>query len=171
MLAAWAAPRGIVPYLRQHLLDKTFQGLYHTDAFDRALLIPYFIVLVLLAGYGMHRYILVYLYYKHKKNRTTEPAARFAELPRVTIQLPIFNEQFVVERLLESISKMDYPLDKLDVQLLDDSTDETQAVARGLVSHYAGLGFPVTYHHRSNREGFKAGALAEGLKSAKGEFV
>ena len=63
-LAAWAAPKGVVlPYLRQHLLDKTFQGLYHTDVFDRALLIPYFIVLILLAGYGMHRYILVYLYY------------------------------------------------------------------------------------------------------------
>jgi hypothetical protein len=67
--AVWAAPKGIGPYLRQHLLDKTFQGLYHTDTFDRALLIPYFIVLVLLAGYGMHRYVLVYLYYKHKKNR------------------------------------------------------------------------------------------------------
>ena len=91
MLASWAAPKGIGPYLRQHLLDKTFQGLYHTDAFDRALLIPYFIVLILLAGYGMHRYILVYLYYKHKKNRTTEPAAYFEDLPRVTVQLPIFN--------------------------------------------------------------------------------
>ena len=61
-LAAWTAPKGVLPYLRQHLLDKTFQGLYRTDAFDRALLIPYFIVLILLAGYGMHRYILVYLY-------------------------------------------------------------------------------------------------------------
>ena len=69
----YAAPRGIGPYLRQHFLDKTFQGLYHTDAFDRALLIPYFIVLILLAGYGMHRYVLVYLYYKHKKNRTRNP--------------------------------------------------------------------------------------------------
>ncbi len=76
-LAAWAAPKGIGPYLRQHLLDKTFQGLYHTDAFDLALLIPYFIVLILLAGYGMHRYVLVYLYYKHKEKRTTEPAALF----------------------------------------------------------------------------------------------
>ncbi|MGA8201235.1 MAG: glycosyl transferase family 2, partial [Candidatus Sulfotelmatobacter sp.] len=81
----YAAPRGIGPYLRQHLLDKTFQGLYHTDAFDRALLIPYFIVLILLAGYGMHRYVLVYLYYKHKKNRTIDPAARFEQLPRVTV--------------------------------------------------------------------------------------
>src|SRR6202451_1711513 len=167
----YAAPRGIGAYLRQHLLDRTFQGLYHTDSFDRALLIPYFIVLVLLAGYGMHRYILVYLYYKHKKNRTTDPAAYFEELPRVTVQLPIFNEQYVVERLLDSICKLKYPREKLDIQVLDDSTDETVEVARNLVERYAALGNPISYHHRSNREGFKAGALAEGLKTAKGEFV
>jgi cellulose synthase/poly-beta-1,6-N-acetylglucosamine synthase-like glycosyltransferase len=167
----FSAPRGIGPYIRQHFLDKTFQGLYHANAFDMALLIPYFIVLILLASYGMHRYVLVYLYYKHKKNRTTEPATLFSDLPRVTIQLPIYNEQFVVERLLEAICKIEYPLDKLDVQLLDDSTDETVAVARGLVEHHAARGFPVTYHHRLNREGFKAGALAAGLQTARGEFV
>jgi len=170
-LAAWTAPKGVLPYLRQHLLDKTFQGLYRTDAFDRALLIPYFIVLILLAGYGMHRYILVYLYYKHKKNRTTEPAAYFEELPRITVQLPIFNEQYVVERLLESICKLKYPREKLDIQVLDDSTDETVEVAHNLVERYAALGNPISYHHRTNRAGFKAGALAEGLKTAKGEFV
>src|SRR6202045_677041 len=171
MLAAWAAPRGIGPYLRQHLLDKTFQGLYHTDAFDRALLIPYFIVLILLAGYGMHRYVLVYLYYKHKEKRTTEPAAYFEELPRVAVQLPIFNEQYVVERLLESICKLKYPREKLDIQVLDDSTDETVEVARNLVERYAALGNSISYHHRTHREGYKAGALAEGLNTAKGEFV
>jgi cellulose synthase/poly-beta-1,6-N-acetylglucosamine synthase-like glycosyltransferase len=170
-LAMYAVPRGIGAYLRQHLLDRTFQGLYHTDAFDRALLIPYFIVLVLLAGYGMHRYILVYLYYKHKKNRTTDPAAYFERLPRVTVQLPTFNEQYVVERLLDSICKLKYPPEKLDIQVLDDSTDETVDVARNLVERYAALGNPISYHHRVNREGFKAGALAEGLKTAKGEFV
>ena len=169
--ALWVAPRGIGPYLRQHLLDKTFQGLYHTDAFDRALLIPYFIVLVLLAGYGIHRYILVYLYYKHKDKRTTAPSAIFAELPRITVQLPIFNEQFVVERLLDAVCKLKYPREKLDIQVLDDSTDETVEVARNLVERYAALGNPITYHHRTNRAGFKAGALAEGLKTAKGEFV
>jgi cellulose synthase/poly-beta-1,6-N-acetylglucosamine synthase-like glycosyltransferase len=171
LLAVILAPRGIGQYIRQHFLDKTFQGLYHANGFDLALLIPYFIVLILLAGYGMHRYVLVYLYYKHKENRTTAPAQYFSELPRITVQLPIFNEQFVVERLLEAVSRLDYPLDKLDVQVLDDSTDETIAVARGLVNHYATGGFPVTYHHRTNRHGFKAGALAEGLESAKGEFV
>src|ERR1700676_3988027 len=171
LLAAFVASKGIGQYIRQHFLDKTFQGLYHPNAFDTALLIPYFIVLVLLASYGAHRYVLVYLYYKNKKNRTTEPSRRFSDLPRITVQLPIFNEQFVVVRLLDAVCRLNYPLEKLDIQVLDDSTDETVAVARGLVNHYAAKGFPISYHHRSNREGFKAGALAEGMKTAQGEFV
>jgi cellulose synthase/poly-beta-1,6-N-acetylglucosamine synthase-like glycosyltransferase len=169
-LVLWSA-KGIGPYLRQHLLDKTFQGLYHTDAFDLALLIPYFVVLVLLAGYGIHRYILVYLYYRNKEKRTTRPAAMFEALPRLTVQLPIFNEQYVVERLLEAVCRLKYPREKLDIQVLDDSTDETVEVARSLVERYAALGNPITYHHRTNRAGFKAGALAEGLQTATGEFV
>src|ERR1700758_1920993 len=129
MTSAWfvsvVGPKGIGPYIRQHFLDTTFRGLYHANAFDIALLVPYFIVLILLAGYGVHRYILVYLYYKHRKNRTTEPATRFSELPRVTVQLPIFNEQYVVARLLEAVCRLKYPREKLDIQVLDDSTDET----------------------------------------------
>src|ERR1700689_3023179 len=121
ILAVAAAPKGVGQYIRQHFLDKTFQGLYHANAFDLALLIPHFIVLILLASYGAHRYVLVYLYYKHKKNRTTEPASHFDELPRVTVQLPIFNEQFVVERLLEAVCRLSYPREKLDIQVLDDS--------------------------------------------------
>jgi cellulose synthase/poly-beta-1,6-N-acetylglucosamine synthase-like glycosyltransferase len=167
------ASKGLGPYFRQHFLDKTFQGLYQVNAFDLGLLIPYFIVLIILAGYGAHRYWLVYLYYKNKKNKTTEPAAYFeaGELPRITVQLPIFNEQYVVDRLLDAVCRLDYPKDKLDIQLLDDSTDETAEVARILVDRYAAAGHPVTYLHRDNREGYKAGALAEGLKTAKGEFV
>ena len=161
----------MLPYIRQHFLDTTFRGLYHANGFDLALLIPYFIVLILLSAYGVHRYILVYLYYKHRKRRTTEPAAHFGELPRVTVQLPIFNEQYVVERLLEAICKLDYPREKLDIQVLDDSTDETVEVARGLVERYAALGNPIRYLHRTNREGFKAGALAEGMKTSTGEFI
>src|ERR1700694_3211030 len=167
------ASKGLVPYLRQHFLDKTFQGLYQVNAFDLALLIPYFIVLIVLAAYGAHRYWMVYLYYKHKKNKTTEPAAHFQldDLPRVTVQLPIFNEQYVVDRLLDAVCRVPYSREKLDIQLLDDSTDEPVEVARILVDRYAALGHPVTYLHRDNREGYKAGALAEGLKTAKGEFV
>jgi cellulose synthase/poly-beta-1,6-N-acetylglucosamine synthase-like glycosyltransferase len=167
------ASKGLGSYFRHHFLDKTFVGLYQANAFDLALLIPYFIVLTILAGYGAHRYWMVYLYYKHKKNKTIEPAARFKpeSLPRITVQLPIFNEQYVVDRLLDAVCRLDYPQEKLDIQLLDDSTDETVEVARILVDRYAALGHPVRYLHRDNREGFKAGALAEGLKTAKGEFV
>src|SRR5581483_5735251 len=168
---ALAASRGVGQFIRQHFLDRTFQGLYHANAFDMALLIPYFVVLTLLASYGIHRYFLVYLYYKHKKNRTMEPAALFTELPRVTVQLPMFNERYVAERLIESVCRLDYPREKLDIQVLDDSTDETVEVVRGLVERFAALCHPITYHHRTNRHGYKAGALEEGLQSAKGEFV
>jgi cellulose synthase/poly-beta-1,6-N-acetylglucosamine synthase-like glycosyltransferase len=171
VLGAFSAPKGIGPYIRHHFLDKTFQGLYHANSFDIALLVPYFVVLILLASYGLHRYVLVYLYYKNRKKRTTEPAARFEHLPLVTVQLPMFNERYVAERLIDCICKLKYPQEKLDIQVLDDSTDETVEVVRDLVERYAALGHPITYHHRPNREGFKAGALQEGMKTAKGEFI
>ena len=121
---------GVQHWVRTHIFDTTFRGLYHANAFDLCLLIPYFIVLIILAGYGMHRYQLVWMYYRNRRNKTTEPEHRFADLPRVTVQLPIFNEQYVVDRLVDSICKLDYPKDKLDIQVLDDSTDETVEVAR-----------------------------------------
>src|SRR5271167_402376 len=164
-------PHGLRHYLRTHFLDTTFKGLYHANAFDMALLIPYFIVLILLAFYGMHRYQLVYLYYKHRKNKVTEPASRFPELPRVTIQLPIFNEQYVVDRLVDCVCKLEYPRGKLEIQVLDDSTDETVEVAHDVVERYAALGHNISYHHRTNREGFKAGALDAGLKKTDSEFI
>jgi cellulose synthase/poly-beta-1,6-N-acetylglucosamine synthase-like glycosyltransferase len=170
-ILAFSAPKGIGSYLRQHFLDKTFQGLYHANAFDYALLIPYFIVLILLASYGLHRYVLVYLYYKNRDKHTVDPPAYFEDLPRVTVQLPMFNERYVAERLIDSICKLKYPADKLDIQVLDDSTDETVEVVRDLVDRYAALGHPISYHHRTNREGFKAGALREGMKTSKGEFI
>jgi cellulose synthase/poly-beta-1,6-N-acetylglucosamine synthase-like glycosyltransferase len=165
------APRGFTHYMRSHFFDPTFKGLYQANGFDLALLIPYFIVLILLASYGLHRYVLVYLYYKNRKNHTSEPAQEFSDLPPVTVQLPIFNEQYVVGRLVDAICRLQYPKDKLDIQVLDDSTDETVTVARDLVDRYAALGNPICYIHRSNREGYKAGALANGLKTARGEFV
>lgn len=170
-LAVFFAQHGLSQYVRQHFFDTTFKGIYHANAFDYALLIPYFVVLVLLATYGIHRYTLVYLYYRNKKNQTIEPAQRFSELPRVTVQLPIFNEQFVVDRLLQAVCRLDYPREKLDIQVLDDSTDETVVVAHELVEDYAAQGYPVRYIHRANRAGFKAGALHEGMKSATGEFI
>ncbi|WP_257025809.1 glycosyltransferase [Tunturiibacter gelidoferens] len=136
--------------------------------------------MIILAFYGIHRYQLVWLYFKNKKNaaKWSEPPMRFAEgqLPFVTIQLPIFNEQFVIERLIEAVCRLDYPRDRFEVQVLDDSTDETTGVAREIVERYA-RGFvgmapqPIVYLHRSNRHGYKAGALDKGLDVARGEFV
>jgi cellulose synthase/poly-beta-1,6-N-acetylglucosamine synthase-like glycosyltransferase len=151
--------------------DQTFRGLYHWNWFDLALLIPYFAVMIVLSIYGVHRYTLCYIYRKYRKNYDPHPPKQFAELPRVTVQLPIFNEQFVIDRLLESICAMEYPREKLEIQVLDDSTDETTQVASVLVDRYAALGHPIVYIHRTNRYGFKAGALDAGLKVAKGEYV
>jgi cellulose synthase/poly-beta-1,6-N-acetylglucosamine synthase-like glycosyltransferase len=173
---ALLAPHGLAHYFRSHFGELkvnqfTFRGLYRFNSFDVALLIPYFLVLFILAFYGIHRYVLVYKYYKNRKNRADEPLSRFAELPRITVQLPIFNEQFVIDRLLNAVCQMDYPRDKLDIQVLDDSTDETVEVAHSVVQRYAAMGYPITYHHRANRHGFKAGALQEGMNSAQGEFI
>ena len=171
LLFAVSSQRGLVHYLKGQFLDHTFRGLYTPNAFDLSLLIPYFIVMTVLAGYGIHRYALVYMYYRNRKNRTTEPMTHFDELPRVTVQLPIYNEQFVVDRLVDAICRLEYPKDKLDIQLLDDSTDETRSVAEGVVERYAALGHPITYIHRTNREGFKAGALQNGMQTCNGEFI
>jgi cellulose synthase/poly-beta-1,6-N-acetylglucosamine synthase-like glycosyltransferase len=147
-----------------------FRGLYATNGFDVAIMIPYFLVMTILAVYGIHRYALVYNYYKNRK-RIAGPPPEISAWPRVTVQLPIYNEKYVIERLVEAIAAFDYPRELLDIQVLDDSTDETQEVAANCVERYRQLGVPISYIHRDNREGFKAGALQEGLKSARGEFV
>ena len=167
-------------YWKTHYTDHTFRGEYRWNAFDISLLVPYFVVMVILAFYGIHRYQLVWLYYRNKRkaSHSHEPPARFAEddLPFVTIQLPIYNEQFVVDRLIDACCRIEYPRDRFEIQVLDDSTDETQDAARSIVQRYAtgveGLPpQPIFYLHRTNRHGFKAGALEEGLKSARGELV
>jgi cellulose synthase/poly-beta-1,6-N-acetylglucosamine synthase-like glycosyltransferase len=152
------------------LTDRTFVNVYHANGFDLAMMIPYFIVLFVLALYGLHRYWLVYDYFMYAKN-VPPPPPSVEKWPRVTVQLPIFNERYVIERLVEAVSKFDYTTELLDVQVLDDSTDETQEVARNCVERFAAQGMPIVYIHRTNREGFKAGALENGLKSSKGEFV
>ena len=147
-----------------------FRGLYTLNSFDFAVMVPYFFVMTILAVYGIHRYALVYNYYKNRK-KIAGPLPEISNWPCVTVQLPIYNEKYVIERLVEAVAAFEYPRDLLDIQVLDDSTDETQEVARNCVDRYRQLGVPVTYIHRDNREGFKAGALQEGLKFAAGEFV
>jgi len=160
----------LVRYVRHIFHRDPFQGLYQPNAFDLAILIPYFTILIILSIYGLHRYHLTYLYLKNRKKSPT-PQGHFEQLPRVTIQLPIYNERYVVERLLEAVTQVDYPRELLEIQVLDDSTDETRLVASRLVSQYAHAGYPISYHHRAHRHGFKAGALAEGLQQASGEFI
>ncbi len=167
----FAPQNGFRHYLKMQYADQTFKGLYHWNWFDLSLLIPYFAVMIALSFYGVHRYTLCYRYFKFKKNYDPNPPRRFEELPRVTVQLPIFNEQFVIDRLIEAICAMEYPREKLEIQVLDDSTDETQEVASAIVARYAAMGHPIAYIHRTNRHGFKAGALDAGLKVAQGEFV
>src|SRR4051812_7964527 len=133
-------------------------------------LATYFLVLLVLSIYGSHRYVMAYLYYKYKGNLPA-PRSRFAELPRVTIQLPVFNEMYVVERLIDAVARIHYPRERLEVQVLDDSTDETQGIARAKVARLREQGLDITYIHRDHRDGFKAGALQAGLRVARGELV
>jgi cellulose synthase/poly-beta-1,6-N-acetylglucosamine synthase-like glycosyltransferase len=150
--------------------DPTFSGIHQLAWFDWALMIPYFSVLLILSCYGLHRYEMIRGYLKHKK-RLTEPPTPFEQLPRVTIQLPLYNEKFVVERLLEETLKMRYPRELFQIQVLDDSTDETHPFAEALCARYQAMGHPVEYRHRTNRHGFKAGALQAGLETATGELI
>jgi cellulose synthase/poly-beta-1,6-N-acetylglucosamine synthase-like glycosyltransferase len=140
------------------------------SAFELGILGLYFLTLVILAIMGFHRYVMVWLFFKHKDKKAL-PAPLPAELPRVTVQLPIFNEMYVIDRLLESVAGIRYPKDRLQIQVLDDSTDETTAIARRAVEYYRSLGFDIHYLHRTDRTGYKAGALDAGLKTATGEFV
>ncbi len=132
----------------------------------------YLVVLACLAFYGFHRTILVLLYFRHKQN-TPEPERRYDEdqLPVVTVQLPMFNEMYVAERLLDAVARLDYPRDRLEIQILDDSTDETQGICRSKAEALRKAGHRVQYLHRDDRSGYKAGALEQGLLHASGELV
>jgi cellulose synthase/poly-beta-1,6-N-acetylglucosamine synthase-like glycosyltransferase len=130
----------------------------------------YFLTLVILAVLGLHRYIMIYLYRRNRDNKAL-PVPLPERLPQVTVQLPIYNEMYVVERLVDSVCALRYPKDRLEIQVLDDSTDETTLVAQATVDRYREQGFDIHYLHRQDRKGFKAGALDAGLGVAKGEFV
>ena len=132
--------------------------------------VAYVLVLIGLSGYGCHRLCIIYLYLRHSWRRP-EAKERFEELPTVTVQLPVFNELHVVERLLTSVARLDYPKDKLQIQLLDDSTDETTEIARTEIDKLKAQGFDAELIHREDRTGFKAGELENGLKTSTGEYV
>ncbi len=130
----------------------------------------YFALLLVLSLYGSHRYYMSYLYYRYKGNLPM-PKGNLERLPRVTIQLPIFNEMYVCERLIDAVCAIEYPRELFEVQVLDDSTDETCGIAKKAVDGWKARGIDIVYLHRENRQGFKAGALQAGLETAKGEFV
>jgi cellulose synthase/poly-beta-1,6-N-acetylglucosamine synthase-like glycosyltransferase len=137
---------------------------------ETLILALYFFVLSILAIYGWHRYYLVYLYMKHRAN-VPAPLPPPRVLPPVTVQLPIFNEMYVADRLIDAVCEMDYPRDLLEIQVLDDSTDETNEIAELAVRRHAARGFNIKYIHRVDRRGYKAGALEAGLREASGRFI
>ncbi|HVT49326.1 MAG TPA: cellulose synthase family protein [Vicinamibacterales bacterium] len=133
-------------------------------------LVCYFFVLSILGIYGWHRYYIVYQYMKHK-DRVPGPPPPVSEWPVVTVQLPIYNEMYVVDRLIDAVVALDYPRERFEIQVLDDSTDETQQIAELAVRRQVARGFDVKYLHRSDRTGYKAGALEAGMAVARGEFI
>src|SRR3954469_5218252 len=137
---------------------------------ETLILVLYFFVLSILAIYGWHRYYLVYLYTKHKDQAPVAPC-ELPNLPRVTVQLPIFNEMYVADRLIDAVCELDYPADLLEIQVLDDSTDETTSIAALAVRRHTLRGADIRYMHRVDRTGYKAGALEAGLTEATGEFI
>ena len=146
MAMAFAPQNGLRHQLRM-LFNDPFSTVHHYwNWFDAALLFPYFLVMIVLALYGIHRYTMCYHYFKYRKRHNPEPPSRFAELPRVTVQLPIFNEQFVIDRLIEAVCAMEYPNEKLEIQVLDDSTDETTASGRRDRGSLCGAGPPDRVH-------------------------
>lgn len=133
----------------------------------------YSVCLVALMLYGVHRYRIIYLFWKHHKRQPALPAPVLAieNLPPVTVQLPIFNEKYVVERLINAVAAFDYPAHLLEIQVLDDSTDETVELTAGIIEAYRAKGIDIQHIRRPHRKGYKAGALAYGLERAKGDFV
>ena len=139
-------------------------------AVESAVIAAYYATLGLLALYGWHRYYLLRLYYRHVSHRP-RPAVRPGPLPTITVQLPVYNERYVVDRIIRAACDLEYPSGRLEIQVLDDSTDETSAIAAVLVEEMRRRGHDISHLRRPLRHGFKAGALADGLRQARGELV
>ena len=141
---------------------------------ETIIIIIYTIALLMIFAYSLAQLNLLFNYLTSKKNKDNSETFNFSnpnEIPYVTIQLPVFNEMYVMERLLDNIAKIDYPKDKLEIQVLDDSTDETFETTRLHIEKLYATGLDIKHIVRTDRKGFKAGALKEGLKIAKGEYI
>ncbi len=141
-----------------------------TELAEAVFMALYTFALVMVSLYGFHRYLLVFLYYRNRR-KVPKPLGHFDDLPRVTVQLPMYNEQFVARRIITKTCHIDYPRDKLQIQVLDDSTDQTEQIAREAVREARAAGVDIEYIRRDNRSGYKAGALANGLDRATGQFI
>ena len=130
----------------------------------------YLMLMATIGIYGLHRYWLVYLYGRHRRVRP-RPERRYEQLPRVTVQLPIFNEGAVIHRIIDAACAIDYPAELLQVQVVDDSIDESAALAKQRVAYWVNKGVDIEYLHRTDRSGFKAGALQAANASATGELI
>ena len=137
---------------------------------ENILIYAYLAILGMLAVYGFHRSQLVYLFFRTREKKPS-PKSTFTNLPFVTVQLPMFNERYVAKRLIEAIANLNYPKDKLEIQVLDDSTDDTTEIVKDTVKSIEKRGIQISLIHRTDRTGYKAGALENGLKTAKGEFI
>lgn len=131
----------------------------------------YFVCLSVLCVFGLHGLLLIYFYHKSANNSKAPVATADDQFPLVTVQIPLYNEIYVAERIVEAVARLDWPQDKLEIQVLDDSTDETKDLVANIVERYSSLGFDIVQLHREDRSGFKAGALKAGLETAKGEFI
>jgi cellulose synthase/poly-beta-1,6-N-acetylglucosamine synthase-like glycosyltransferase len=146
--------------------------LYSLDRMDAAVIAAYFAILALLAVYGAYRLRIVFLFRKYIRSRPEAPAQFLqASLPVITVQLPLFNERYVAERVIDACAALDYPADRLEIQVLDDSTDETSDIVAARVAYHQARGLDIKHLRRDDRTGYKAGALAAGLAAAHGELL
>ncbi|HEX9613950.1 MAG TPA: cellulose synthase family protein [Bacteroidota bacterium] len=148
-------------FFRQELVDNPW--------FSDIVLILYFFSLLILFTFGAHGFVMVYHYLKQRRLKSIAPLT--GATPRVTVQLPVYNELYVVNRLIDAVCALDYPREQLEIQVLDDSTDETKEIAAATVRKYREMGLNIKHIQRTDRRGFKAGALRAGLEEAEGEFV
>lgn len=131
----------------------------------------YTLILIVLFMYSFHPYLLLYYYIKFRNQKRTAGEKTLDVYPVVTIQLPIYNEKYVVNRLIKAVAAMEYPRDRLEIQILDDSNDETVTIAANLAKQYQAKGYDIKHVRRGSREGFKAGALQYGLEISRGDYL
>lgn len=147
--------------VRQDLLDNPYMS--------EVIIVLYIITLLILFTFGAHGFVMVYHYLKQRGIHSQRPSTR--PEPIVTIQLPLYNELYVINRLIDAVCALDYPREKLEIQVLDDSTDETVEAVAQTVAAYRAKGYDIHHIQRGSRQGFKAGALQHGLLLARGEYV